>query len=71
MIRCKIDILTALRDVGMTAYQLRKQHIMGEDRVQRLRRNELPSWRELDIICKLTGREVADFIEYVPDNEPP
>lgn len=69
MIRIKenVKILEYLKEQGLTSYQIRKQKIMGESRVQRLRHDALPSWHELDIICRITGKDVADLIEYVPD----
>lgn len=69
MIRIKenVNVLECLKEQGITSYQIRKRNIMGESRVQRLRHGALPSWHELDIICRITGKDVADLIEYVPD----
>lgn len=67
MITYKQNILKLLKNHGYSAYRLRKDKIMGAERIQRLRRGALPSWRELAIICKLTGESVSDLIEYAPD----
>lgn len=66
MIRIKegIDILDMLARGGFTAYELRKQHIFGERTIQKLRRGELPSWKELDFICAVTAYDVGELIEY-------
>lgn len=71
MVKCKQNLVVLLKDNGYSSYRLRKDKIMGTERIQRLRHGELPSWRELDIICKLTGAKVEEVIEYVPDDEPP
>ena len=67
MITYKQNILRLLKNHGYSAYRLRKDKIMSAERIQRLRRGALPSWRELAIICQLTGESVSDLIEYAPD----
>jgi DNA-binding Xre family transcriptional regulator len=34
-----------------------------------LRNGELPSWNELNTICRLIDKQVGDLVEYVPDEE--
>ena len=68
MIVIKQNVLKLLKENGYSTYRLIKEKIMGTERIQRLRHNELPSWRELNIICELTNCSVADIIEYAPDN---
>lgn len=63
-IREGIDILELLARGGFTAYELRKQGIFGERTIQKLRRGELPSWKELDFICAVTAYNVGELIEY-------
>lgn len=67
MIAQKQNILKLLIENGYSTYKLRKDKIMGQQRIQRLRQGKLPSWRELDIICKLTAHDIGDIIEYTPD----
>ena len=69
MITYKRNVLELLKDNGFSSYRLRKEKIMGTERIQRLRHGELPSWRELDIICKLTAHEIGDIIEYTPEKD--
>ena len=66
MIKIKdgIDLLDLLRRSGFTAYELRKQRIIGEARIQKLRKGELPTWKELDFICENTAYQVGELIEY-------
>lgn len=67
MITYKQNVLELLKDKGFSSYRLRKEKIMGTERIQRLRHGELPSWRELDIICSLTAQDIGNIIEYTPD----
>ena len=67
MIVYKQNALELLKKKGFSTYRLRKNKIMGSKRIQRLSHGQLPSWRELDIICQLTGSSVADLIEYQPE----
>ena len=66
-IQTKINLLALLKENGYSSYRLRKDHIMGENRIHNLRKGALPSWNELNIICKLTHSKIEDLIEYVPD----
>lgn len=68
-IRLKIDILSALKEVGYTSYKLRQEKLLGESSIQKLRDEKLPSWNELNTICRLLGKQVGDLVEYVPDEE--
>ena len=69
MIRIKegINVLDLLKRSGFSAYELRKQRIFGEAAIEKLRRGGLPSWKQLNFICKITAYEVGELIEYVPD----
>ena len=44
MIKYKIDVLRALKNTGFTTYRLRKDKILGEATIQKLRGFELVSW---------------------------
>ena len=37
MIVCKIDVLAALKSAGYSSYRLRKEKIMGEATMQKIR----------------------------------
>lgn len=68
-IRLKTDILTALKDIGYTTYKLRQEKLLGERAIQKLRNGELPSWNELNTICRLLDKQVGELVEYVPDEQ--
>ena len=66
-IRYKIDVLAALKAAGFTSYKLRTGKIMGESTRTKIRAGGLPSWHELNTICKLLKVQPGDIIEYVED----
>ena len=65
-----VNILELLRECGFTAYEIRRQGIIGERRLQALRKGELPTMRELDFICWATARKTGDIIEYTDTGTP-
>ena len=65
----KCDILAALKTSGVTTYQIRKDKLLSESTVQKLR-NKLPvSWENIETLCRLLNCQPGDIIEYIPDNE--
>lgn len=63
----KINVLEKLKDSGYSTYKLRKEKIMGEATIQKLRNNEPVSWENISIICKLLNCQPGDILEYVED----
>ena len=68
-IKLKGDILAALKEAGYTTYKLRQEKLLGERAIQKLRTGDLPSWNELNTICRLLDKQVGDLVEYIPDEE--
>lgn len=68
-IRLKTDILAALKEAGYTTYKLRQEKLLGERAIQKLRTGDMPSWHELNTICRLLNKQVGDLVEYVHDEE--
>lgn len=66
-IRYKVDVLSALSAAGFTSYKLRREKIMGESTRTKIRAGGLPSWHEMDTICRLLKVQPGDIIEYVED----
>lgn len=69
MLKYKIDILEELKIKGYTTYKLRKNKIMGEAQIQKIRNNEIASKETLNTICRLLNCQPGDILEYVPDDE--
>lgn len=69
MLKYKIDILEELKKIGYTSYKLRKDKIIGEAQIQKIRNGELASKETLNTICKLLNMQPGDILEYVNIDE--
>jgi len=68
-IQYKIDIIAQLKKSGYSTYRLRKEKLIGEATLTKIRNNELVSWENINTICKLAECQPGDLLEYVPDQE--
>lgn len=68
MLKYKVDVMTALKNAGYNTCIIRKEKIMGQMMLQKIKNGYMPSWSALDTICHLTGLQPGDLIEYV-DND--
>ena len=69
MLCYKIDILDALKKVGFTTYKIRKDKIIGEAQMQKIRTREIASKETLNTICRLLDCQPGDILEYIPDKK--
>lgn len=60
----KIDVLDALKKAGFSSYRIRKEKLLGEATLQRIRNGELVSWENVATICKLLSCQPGDIVEY-------
>lgn len=58
------NIFEKLKECGYTTYRLRKEKILSESIIQRIREGQPISTETIDILCKLTNSKVEDLIEY-------
>lgn len=65
MLKYKIDVLEELKGKGYSTYKLRKEKIIGEAQIQKIRDGELASKETLNTICKLLNCQPGDILEYV------
>ena len=65
--RYKVDVIAALKDAGYNTNRIRKEKIMGESMLQKLRSGQMVSWATLEVICALLKCQPGDVIEYVED----
>ena len=66
-IRYKIDILKALKDAGYNTNRIRKEKLLSEGTLQRLRDNELVNLETIGKICQLLDCQPSDLVEYVKE----
>lgn len=67
MLQYKINILEALKAKGYTTYKIRKDKLIGEAQMQKLRTSEIISKDTLNTLCCLLDCQPGDILEYIPD----
>ena len=67
MIVFKVNVLDVLKAKGYTSYKIRQEKVIGQAMLQKLRANQLPSWDVLNTVCRISGLQIGDILEYVPD----
>jgi len=66
----KINVLESLKNKGFSTYKLRKEKLLSESTVSKLRNNSSNLTIEnLSTICRLLECQPSDIIEYIPDEE--
>lgn len=69
MIKYKLNIIESLKNAGFSSYKIRKEKLLGEATLQKLRQRELVSWENINSICAMLNCQPGDILEYVPDEE--
>ena len=64
----KINVLESLKEKGYTTYTLRKEKLLSESTIQKLRMGEGVAWDNLETLCKLLDRDIGDILEYVKED---
>lgn len=66
----KLNILDALKSIDITTYKIRKEKLLSESTVQKLRRFEPVSWENIESLCELLNCQPGDILKYEPiDNQ--
>ena len=60
----KINVLDALKAKGYTTYTLRKQKLLSESTIQKLRAGEGGAWDNLETLCCLLECDIGDLLIY-------
>ena len=63
----KVDVLAALKEKGITTYQIRKEKLLSESTVQKLRAGIGVSWENIETLCRLLECQPGDLMEYAPE----
>lgn len=66
-LKYKIDVVDALKAKGFYPQKIRKEKLLSESTMTKLRRGEPVSWENLEMICKLLECQPGDIIEYIDD----
>ena len=65
--RYKVDLLAVLKEAGYNTNRIRKDKIMGEAMLQKIRSGQMVSWAVLETICGLLDCQPGDLIEFVKE----
>ena len=66
-IRYKVDVIAALKEAGYNTTRIRKDKIMGEAMLQKIRSGQMVSWATLETICDVLGCQPGDLLEYIKE----
>lgn len=65
----KVDVLKALQESGYSTYRLRKERLLSESTIHKLRYGIGVSWDNIETICRLIGCQPGDILEYSDEPE--
>ena len=68
-LKYKVDVLAELSARGYTTYRLRKEKLLGEATIQKLRSGQGVAWESIERVCSLLGCQPGDLIEYEEDQQ--
>ena len=63
-----MDVIADLKEAGYNTNRIRKEKIMGEAMLQKIRSGQMVSWATLETICSLLECQPGDLIEYVKED---
>ena len=59
-----IDVLDALKYRGYSTYVIRREKLLGESTLQKLRKGLPISWENIETVCSLLKCQPGDIIRY-------
>ena len=60
----KVDVIATLKEKGYNTSTIRKEKIMGEAMLQKIRSGQMPSWATLETICSLLDCQPGELIAF-------
>ena len=67
----KVNILESLKERGYTTYKLRKDNILSQSTLQKLREGKGLAWENIERLCALLDCQPGDLLEYVKEAAEP
>ena len=58
-----INVIGMLSDAGYNTGRIRREKVIGENALQKIRDGKLPSWNELNKLCNLLNVHPTDLLE--------
>lgn len=68
-LKYKIDVVEALKANGYSTYKIRKDRLLSESTVQKLRRKQPVSWENIESLCKMLICQPGDLLVYEMDDD--
>lgn len=69
MLKYKTDVIESLKNKGYTTYTIRKDNLLAQGTLTRIRKGIVVNAENLNILCRLLDCQPGDLIIYVPDEE--
>lgn len=69
MLVYKFDVIPALKEAGYNTTRIRREKLLSESSMTKLRRGVMVGNIELNKICKLLDMQPGNIIKYVEDEE--
>ena len=63
-IQYKINVIQSLKEAGYNSNRIRNEKLIGQATLQQLRKGELVSWKNIDVICTLLKCQPGDILEH-------
>lgn len=63
----KIDVIESLKEKGLSTYKIRKEKLLSESTLQKLRNKQPISWENIESICKILQCQPSDLLIYKED----
>lgn len=65
MLKYKVNVINELKKNGYTSYKIRKDKLISEAQLTKIRHGEIASKETLNTLCKLLSCQPGDILEYV------
>lgn len=69
MLVYKFDVMDALKEAGYSSTRLRREKLISESGMQKIRTGEMIGIITLETICRLLDMQPGNIIKYVPDEK--
>lgn len=63
--RWKVNVIQLLKEKGYNTGRIKRENIIHDAMLQKIRNGEMVSWATLDTICKILGCQISDLIEHI------
>ncbi len=63
----KINVLDALKAAGYNTTKIRKEQLLSESTLQKLRTGEGVAWKNIEQLCRLLDCQPGEILEYIQD----